>query len=391
MEKQQGNRAQVIGIILLTIACAGTVCLAVFTPLGSLAIRRFAAPSETPTPSPTSVKEITPSPTNSPTPVPTLPAVQVVTDTPDASQTALAGSATPPAAVTVTPQPILPTASPIPPQQTASPGATMAPVALDAWCVPWNSPAEQTHVRRAVDGVTIEVSLDGKVEQVRYIGVELPDFSDDWRVWAQSTEKNKELVEGKPVTLIEGTAETDGEGRLLRYVIVEGVFANLEMVTSGYAVARSTPPDTGCDSAFLAAEEAAVLGGRGLWAPPATPTRTQRPPTATVSAIGDVVVVHLFAVGTPWQEPDEFVEIYNSGVAEVQLQGWSVSDIQDHVFVFPRFILGPGEYCRVYTNLYRPENCGFSYFNPSPIWDNFGDCAYLKDSTGRLVSEFCYE
>ncbi len=48
-----------------------------------------------------------------------------------------------------------------------------------------------------IDGITIEVELDGKVEQVRYIGVDLLEYEQDWRVWVESTEKNKQLVEGK--------------------------------------------------------------------------------------------------------------------------------------------------------------------------------------------------
>lgn len=85
------------------------------------------------------------------------------------------------------------------------------------------------------------------------------------------------------------------------------------------------------------------------------------------------------------------MEIYNSGVSPVQIEGWSVGDIKNHVFVFPRFVLGPGQYCRVYTDLYSTQHCGFSFFNPAPIWENDGDCAYLKDKTGKLVSQFCYE
>ena len=206
-----------------------------------------------------------------------------------------------------------------------------------------------------------------------------------------STEKNKQLVEGKTALLISENADKDAEGRLARYVIVEGVFVNREMAASGYAIAQSTPPNTGCDALLLEAETQAITAGLGLWAATPTPTRTFPPPTATISAAGDVVVVKVAFRGTPWQEPEEFVEIYNSGVSPVQLDGWSVRDIKNHVFVFPRFVLGPGQYCRVYTNLYSTQHCGFSFFNPAPIWENDGDCAYLKDNTGKLVNQFCYE
>jgi hypothetical protein len=191
--------------------------------------------------------------------------------------------------------------------------------------------------------------------------------------------------------LISDRSDKDAEGRLARYVIVEGVFVNREMAASGYAIAQSTPPNTGCDSLLLEAEIQAITAGLGLWAATPTPTRTFPPPSATISAAGDVVIVKVAFRGTAWQEPEEFVEIYNSGVSPVQLEGWSVRDIKNHVFVFPRFVLGPGQYCRVFTNLYSRQHCGFSFFNPAPIWENDGDCAYLKDKTGKPVDQYCYE
>jgi endonuclease YncB( thermonuclease family) len=277
------------------------------------------------------------------------------------------------------------------PSQTPEPSQTSGPLAQDAWCVPWNSKTVRAPVLRVIDGITIEVELDGKVEQVRYIGLDLLEYDQDWRVWADSTEKNKELVEGKTALLISDKVDKDAEGRLARYVIVEGVFVNREMAASGYAIAQSTPPNTGCDSLLLEAEIQAITAGLGLWAATPTPTRTFPPPSATISAAGDVVIVKVAFRGTAWQEPEEFVEIYNSGVSPVQLEGWSVRDIKNHVFVFPRFVLGPGQYCRVFTNLYSRQHCGFSFFNPAPIWENDGDCAYLKDKTGKPVDQYCYE
>ena len=95
--------------------------------------------------------------------------------------------------------------------------------------------------------------------------------------------------------------------------------------------------------------------------------------------------------GAPWEEPDEFVEVLNDGTEPIQLKGWTLSDDDNHhIFTFPSFVLGPGQHCRVYTNLYKPTTCGFSFFNPYPIWDDFADCAYLKDPLGEEISVYCY-
>jgi endonuclease YncB( thermonuclease family) len=268
-----------------------------------------------------------------------------------------------------------------------APGA----IARDGWCVPWNSEALQANVLEVVDGITIDVLVGGQKKTVRYIGLNLVEFEDDWLKWADSTEKNQSLVEGKTVILVKDTSDVDSEGLLPRYVLVDGIFVNQEMASSGYAVAQSTPPDTSCDDTLREAEAQAIVAGRGLWAPTLTPTRTFPPPTQTVSAFGSLVIVNVAYRGTVWEEPEEYVEVYNAGTEAVQLSGWTLRDIENHVFVFPTFVLGPDQYCRVYTNLYRPQNCGFSYFSPAPIWENNGDCAYIRDATGRPVSEFCYD
>ncbi len=71
----------------------------------------------------------------------------------------------------------------------------------------------------------------------------------------EATAKNTELVAGKAVTLIKDVSETDQYGRLLRYVIVDDLFVNYELVSLGYANTASYPPDTACIPAFQAAEQ----------------------------------------------------------------------------------------------------------------------------------------
>jgi hypothetical protein len=65
-------------------------------------------------------------------------------------------------------------------------------------------------------------------------------------------------------------------------------------------------------------------------------------------------------------------------------------DEANHVFTFPNYLMEPGQVCRVYTNEYHPEWCGFSYGSGSAIWSNSGDCADLRDSYGDTVDTYCY-
>ena len=93
-------------------------------------------------------------------------------------------------------------------------------------------------------------------------------------------------------------------------------------------------------------------------------------------------------VGT--SEPDEYVEIRNDDNIPIQLNNWTLSDAASHIFTFPSFIMDPGKVCRIYTNEYHPDWCGFSYGSGSAIWNNTGDTAYLKDANGTLINEYSY-
>lgn len=374
LDGSKSRRRLVIAAAAFFLVASGVLCLMAFFPLGVLAIRA-ARSIESPA-----------------TVFPTLPATNAL---PLAipTQTQLASPASSPAAPT-SPPGFAPIGGSSTPAVLGAPasltsGVALPAVLMDAWCVPWNARSEQAIVTNVIDGVTFEVKLHGEARRVRYIGIDLLEYQSEPQTWYEMTEKNRQLVQGKQVLLIEGLPQEEQED-LPRYVLVDGVFANYELVRSGYAVAQSMPPDTNCAKLFQEAQDAAILARRGLWGPAPTPTRTLRPPAATASAYGPLVIIGV-SQGTEWQEPDEFVEIFNSGDQAVQLAGWSVSDNENHVFVFPKFVLGPAQYCRVYTNLYAPAHCGFSYFSPSPIWNNRFDCAYLKDKDGRLVDRFCYE
>ena len=105
------------------------------------------------------------------------------------------------------------------------------------------------------------------------------------------------------------------------------------------------------------------------------PTNTTHPPPTS----GNVVITTIFYHGSGQNEPDEYVEIRNDDVFPIQLANWTLNDNTGvHEFIFPSFILHVGQICRVYTNEYHPEWCGFNYGSGNPIWNNTGgDCGIL--------------
>jgi len=114
---------------------------------------------------------------------------------------------------------------------------------------------EIAYVTRVIDGDSIEVMVNGKEEQVRYIGMNTPEYYSDERDEAEiATELNRKLVEGQYVLLIKDVSERDKFDRLLRYVFTEDHFVNYELVKEGVAEAKQYPPDTACHNYLSQAE-----------------------------------------------------------------------------------------------------------------------------------------
>ena len=152
------------------------------------------------------------------------------------------------------------------------PTATPAQIALGASCIP-NNPLQTGKVVDVVDGDTIKVLLDedGLIYTVRYIGMDTPEFTSQVEFYgSEAATKNVELVFGKAAQLIKDVSETDVYGRLLRYVIVDNIFINYELVAKGYANTASYPPDIACIPIFQRAEQQARATDLGLWNAPPT-------------------------------------------------------------------------------------------------------------------------
>ena len=116
-------------------------------------------------------------------------------------------------------------------------------------------------VQRVIDGDTFELT-DGTT--VRLIGIDAPEAGEICS--AQATQKLTSLIAGETVYLEKDVSETDSYGRLLRYVYVNDIFVNLELVYCGDAYAVSYPPDVAYASQLADAEEDAIDNDRGcLW------------------------------------------------------------------------------------------------------------------------------
>lgn len=125
--------------------------------------------------------------------------------------------------------------------------------------------SDEALVTRVVDGDTIVIDTD---KRVRYIGIDTPEkpHSKSAECFALNSHlKNSSLVMGKKVRLEKDISEIDRYGRLLRYVYVDDVFVNYELVAQGYAVAKEYPPDTKYAQLFREAELEAKKKKLGIW------------------------------------------------------------------------------------------------------------------------------
>ena len=124
-------------------------------------------------------------------------------------------------------------------------------------------------VKRVIDGRTIGVEIDGVEVTVRYIGVEIPQFGAP--LYQIATNANRQWVDGRSVLLEADRVDTDQQGRLLRYVWVDGAIVNFGLVATGLASAAPPSENDRFQSAFEELENAARDRGLGIWSRSSAP------------------------------------------------------------------------------------------------------------------------
>jgi len=120
---------------------------------------------------------------------------------------------------------------------------------------------ETATVVSVIDGDTIDVMLDGQRQRVRYIGINTPER--DEPCYADATRANESLVDGRTITMVIDTTNTDRFDRLLRYIYVGDTFVNAELIRQGYAEAVSFPPNVAFYDTFRDLEREAARANLG--------------------------------------------------------------------------------------------------------------------------------
>jgi micrococcal nuclease len=118
-------------------------------------------------------------------------------------------------------------------------------------------------VRTVIDGDTIKLASG---EVVRYIGIDAPEEGPTPEHLArEATKANRELVEGRYVHLVQGIQNFDQFGRLLRYVFVDGILVEADLVREGLARTHEYQFGQTYAQCIGLLEEDARANGRGVW------------------------------------------------------------------------------------------------------------------------------
>jgi micrococcal nuclease len=126
------------------------------------------------------------------------------------------------------------------------------------------------YVTRVVSGDGAYIEAGGRIEMVRYIGINTPEIQHPTRgaeLYREAArEANRRLVEGRWVTLVLDTQPRDRYGRLLAYVYVGDRLVNAALAHQGYAEATTYPPNVRHRDYLVNLEQEAWTALRGLWA-----------------------------------------------------------------------------------------------------------------------------
>lgn len=127
-------------------------------------------------------------------------------------------------------------------------------------------------VTRVVDGDTIVVTVPGKTEKVRLIGVDTPETVDPRKpvqcFGKEASDFTKSLLTNKSVRLESDSSQNDRDkyGRLLRYVFLGDTNINEKIIVEGYGHEYTYRTPYKYQTEFKNAERLAREAKRGLWA-----------------------------------------------------------------------------------------------------------------------------
>jgi Lamin Tail Domain len=86
----------------------------------------------------------------------------------------------------------------------------------------------------------------------------------------------------------------------------------------------------------------------------------------------------------------EWVRLYNTSSSKISLTNWTLRDSAGHIFKFGTYTLGSHSYVKIHTGHGTPTQTDRYWNRNWYIWNNTGDTATLRDSSGGTVDSCHY-
>jgi len=252
---------------------------------------------------------------------------------------------------------------------------------------------EEAVVVKNIDGDTIKVSIKGKEENVRLIGVDTPETVHPSKPVEEFGKEASDFTKamcpvGSTVYLTYDWNPRDKYNRLLAYVWFRVgstyVMQNLNIIANGYGNAYTTYSfKQEYMTFFRSAETHARNKGLGLWQGSSFPEKTETtntiqttPQTQTTNSGVNIVISDIDYSSNP-----EYIELKNMSSSSVNLSGWKALSVKGDQKHFLSGTLGVGQTLRIYSG----PNAFGHIWTKKYIHNNKGDGVRLFDASGKLV------
>lgn len=147
-------------------------------------------------------------------------------------------------------------------------------ISLLSGCIALNSPeAKKTddnnavYIEKVIDGDSLEANIKGKREQIRLIGIDAPELRQKY--WGKRSKKFLQdmiSASGWQAHIEYDVDRRDKYDRILAYLWSrDNRLINEEMLSNGYAVVYTFPPNIKHADRLMAAQVIARENKRGIW------------------------------------------------------------------------------------------------------------------------------